>query len=275
MYQELFTDPRKKVRLSIIADECSDSTEQSLANILWTEVLRPKTDGHIKVKKVTRSLLDDHLKGLQLSVNHLQRGLSATMISDGAKKDVNKDVNKDEATLLSSLWSALYSLETECDVVIFGPIDDPILKLLKNMILAAVPTVETVLCKEYTMAILKKRRMRDFINPKFPILTDDEIKAIKRYNIGVAPFPDGKLLTPYMKTVKINQLRRLRMAMIDSPTGCTSDEIVRFRKYCTVILDGIRYNLDWTKAEYELGIDELKEKYMTKVHKKYKVLTIK
>lgn len=266
MYQELSTDRGYRVGLSIIADECDEATEMMIIDTFFKDIVGTKlgrNDYWIKVKskRVTCSSLKKHLDSVRTDASALRRGLASTALAKGFEPSSYDQTN--EASMLTPLWSTLYDLETNCDVVIFGPIADPILRLLKEMVLTAVHTWETVFCKQFTMVVLKKQRIRDMVNPKFPILTDAEIEDVKCYCERVEPLMAGKYLTLYMKKVEINRLRRLRTAMLGS-TEVTSEELARFYKYNWVILNGIKYNLDWSTSKTNLGIPELMAKYGTK-----------
>lgn len=266
MYQKLSTDRGYRVGLSIIADESNVATERMIIDTFFKDIVGTKLSRNgywIKVnhKHITCSSLKEHLDSVRTSASALRRGLASTALAKGFESLSYDQTN--EASMLTPLWSTLYDLETNCDVVIFGPIADPILRLLKEMILTAVPTWETVFCKQFTMVVLKKQRMRDILNPKFPVLTDAEIEDVKRYCEMVEPLMTGKYLTPYMKKVEINRLRRLRTAMLGS-TEVTSEELSRFYKYNWVILNGIKYNLDWSTSKTDLEIPELMAKYGTK-----------
>jgi len=266
MHQELFTDRLYRVEISIIADECNESTERMLVDNFFKDIVYASAklnDSSVRIKHnhITCSSLKEHLDGLRTAASATRRDLAFATLAMGFIDSENNPA--DEASMLAPLWETLLDLESNCDVIIFGPIADPLLRLLKEMILTAVPTLETVFYNQFTMVVLKKQRMRDILNPKFPILTDTEIEDIKRYCEMVEPLMAGKCLTPYMKKVEINRLRRLRKAMLGS-TEVTSEELARFYKYNWVILNGIKYILDWSTAKTDLRIPELMAKYGTK-----------
>lgn len=266
MHQELFTDRLYRVGLSIIAEECNESTERMIVDNFFKDIVYASSklnDSLVRIKHnhITCSSLKEHLDDLRTNASATRRSLASASLVMGLKTSNDDPTN--EASMLAPLWSTLFHLESDCDVVIFGPIANPILRLLKELILTAVPTLETVFCNEFTMVVLKKQRVRDILNPKFPVLTDSEIEDVKRYCEMVEPLMAGKYLTPYMKKVEMNRLRRLRKAMLGS-TEVTSGELSRFYKYNWVILNGIKYNLDWSTAKTNLGIPDLMAKYGAK-----------
>lgn len=231
-----------KFGVGIIADECNDSVKRMLLTKFKKKYLDPHNmilgSSQVIAKQKLANNMDDIVAGYE-------------------RYDACAN-KQDTSTLLTAIWPALAWIEMSADFVIFGPIEDPILKRVKELILFSAPTFETIFYNEFTLAIVHRKKVCKFLN--LPVLSHDEISDIYKYDISVFSHTEGlKELTAHGKMVENDRIYKLSMNMI--AVGCTSDEIVRVQKYCRVILDAIKYRLDYKKAKKELGISELMKKY--------------
>lgn len=231
-----------KFGVGIIADECNDSVKRMLLTRFKKKYLDPQN------MKLGSSLV--------ITKQKLKDNMDDTI---AAYERYEASANKpDTATLLTAVWPALAWIEMSADFVIFGPIEDPVLKRVKELILFSAPTFETIFYNEFTLAIVHRKKVCKFLN--LPVLSHDEIADIYKYDLSAFSHTEGlKELTTHGKTVENDRIYKLKMSMI--ATGCASDEIVRVQKYCRVVLDAIKYRLDYKKARKELGISELMKKY--------------
>jgi hypothetical protein len=228
--------------VGIIADECNESI------------------GRMLVSRFKKKYLDPH--NMKLGTFHLATKQKLADDMDDVVAAYNRydaPANKpDTVSLLTTVWPVLAWTEMSADFVIFGPIEDPILKKIKELILLSAQTFETIFYHEFTIAVVHRRKVYKFLN--LPILSNDEITDICKYDLSVFSHTEGlKELTSHGEAVERSRMYKLTMNMISA--GCTSDEIVRVQKYCRVILDSIKCRLDYKKAKQELGISELMKKY--------------
>lgn len=234
------TEP--KFGVGIIADECNESVKRML------------------LARFKKKYLDPHDMKLGSSQVITKQKLANNMddIVAGYERYDTCANKPDTATLLTVIWPALAWIEMSADFVIFGPIEDPVLRRIKELILLSAPTFETLFYKEFTVTVVHRKKVCKFLN--LPVLSHDEITDIYKYDLSIFSHTEGlKELTTHGKMVESDRMYKLKMNMI--ATGCTSDEIVRVQKYCRVVLDTIKYRLDYKKAKQELGISELMKKY--------------
>lgn len=234
------TEP--KFGVGIIADECNESVKRMLLARFKKKYLNPHDMKLGSSQVITKQKLAD-------SMDEIIAGYER----------YDACANKpDTSTLLTAVWPALAWIEMSADFIIFGPIEDPVLKRIKELILFGAPTFETIFYNEFTIAIVHRKKVCKFLN--LPILSNDEIEDIYKYELSAFSHTEGlKELTTHGKTVENDRIYKLKMNMIAA--GCTSDEIVRVQKYCRVVLDAIKYRLDYKKAKKELNISELMQKY--------------
>lgn len=231
-----------KFGVGIIADECNDSVKRMLLTKFKKKYLDPHNmilgSSQVIAKQKLANNMDDIVAGYER---------------------YDACANKpDTSTLLTAIWPALAWIEMSADFVIFGPIEDPVLKSIKELILLSAQTFETIFFHEFTIAVVHRKKVCKFL--KLPVLSNDEIEDICRYDLSTFSHTEGlKELTSHGETVERSRIYKLVMNMITA--GCTSDEIVRVQKYCRVILDAIKYRLDYKKAKQELGISEIMKKY--------------